>query len=80
MSGTTENERPPANDIDDHGQALLRAARLSVQAALWRHKQLGNPICVWQDGRVVWIPPEEIPVDGPPDDGLPLGAIDDVDG
>jgi hypothetical protein len=27
------------------------------------HRRLGNPIAVWRDGRVVWIPPDQIPVD-----------------
>ena len=39
-------------------QALARA----VRAALLRHKQAGNPIAVWRDGRAVWIAPEEIPL------------------
>ncbi len=38
-------------------QALARA----VRAALLRHKQAGNPVAVWRDGRVVWIEPEDIP-------------------
>jgi hypothetical protein len=36
-----------------------------VQHALLEHKRAGNPIAVWQDGRVVIIPPEEIPVEDP---------------
>ncbi|MFN7946907.1 MAG: hypothetical protein U0Z53_16265 [Blastocatellia bacterium] len=31
-------------------------------AALWRHKRLGQSIAASRDGRVVIIPPEEIPV------------------
>ncbi len=34
-----------------------------IKAALLKHKQAGNSICEWRDNRVVWIPPEEIPVD-----------------
>jgi hypothetical protein len=30
-----------------------------------RHKKLGEPIVIWRDGKVVWVPPEEIEV---PDD------------
>jgi len=39
-------------------QALVRA----VREALRRHKQLGNPVVEWRDGRVVWIPADEIHV------------------
>jgi hypothetical protein len=27
------------------------------------HKRLGNPVATWRDGKVVIVPPEEIPVD-----------------
>jgi hypothetical protein len=40
----------------------------AVRRAVWEHKQLGYPICTWRDGRVVWIPPEEIDVEKPQDD------------
>jgi len=26
---------------------------------------MGLPIVTWQDGKVLWIPPEEIPVEEP---------------
>lgn len=35
----------------------------AVEEALRDHKRAGNPVCEWRDGKVVWIPPEEIPVD-----------------
>ena len=38
----------------------------AVREAVLRHKRLGNPIAVWENGRVAWIPPEEIEVDAPP--------------
>lgn len=47
------------------GAEIDKALALAVQDALWRHKQLGQPIVVWRDGKVVWIPPEEIPVEKP---------------
>jgi hypothetical protein len=37
-----------------------------IQQALREHKLLGHSIIVWQDGRVVELPPEEIPVDVTP--------------
>jgi hypothetical protein len=46
---------------------LAKIMQLAVREALLRHKQAGNPIAVWRDGRVEWIQPEDIPVDGPED-------------
>jgi hypothetical protein len=45
-------------DVDLIHQALTR----SVRAALLRHKQAGNPVCIWRDGKVVWIAPEDIQI------------------
>ncbi len=42
------------------GTAIQRAQRESWIKTLDRHKRLGNPIVVWRDGKVVWIPAEEI--------------------
>jgi hypothetical protein len=42
---------------------IIAAINEGVRAALLDHKRTGNPIAVWRDGQVVWIPPEEIPVD-----------------
>ena len=37
----------------------------AVREAVRRHKQLGNPVAVWREGRVVWLQPHEIAL--PPD-------------
>lgn len=37
------------------------ALKRAVREALLFHKMMGNPIVVWEDGKVVEIPPEEIP-------------------
>lgn len=39
---------------------LVRA----VRNALLHHKRAGSPVADWRDGRVVWIAPEDIPVQG----------------
>ncbi len=39
--------------------------RKAVTQALIRHKRLGTPIVVWRDGKVVWIPAEEIEIPTP---------------
>ncbi len=42
---------------------IERIFRKAVRHELSIHKRLGNPIATWKDGKVVIIPPEEIPVD-----------------
>ncbi len=61
----TDLARQPVPDLDAiladtaRVEAALRGA---VRRALSDHKRAGNPIAVWRDGRVVWLPPEEIPL------------------
>jgi hypothetical protein len=45
-----------------HGREIEEIFRRAVRLALWRHKQLGQYIAASRDGKVVIIPPEEIPV------------------
>jgi len=40
----------------------FKALKIAVAKALAEHKRLGNPIYVWQDGKVVRIPASRIPV------------------
>ncbi len=47
------------DDPDKVTDALARG----IREALLQHKMAGNPIVVWRDGQIVWIPPEEICVD-----------------
>jgi hypothetical protein len=52
--------------------AVEAAIRESVREALQMHKRLGLPVVTWQDGKVAWIPADQIPDDGiPNDDGSP---------
>jgi hypothetical protein len=39
---------------------ITKDLQIGIQAALLKHKQAGNPICEWQDNKVVWIAPEKI--------------------
>lgn len=50
------------DEIFKEGSLIDKALRKAVQEALARHKQAGNPIVVWRDGKIVWLKPEEIPV------------------
>jgi hypothetical protein len=65
MNERQRDARSPAERVDDLA-GILEAIGKSVREALLRHKQAGNPIAVWRDGAVAWIPAEEIVID----DGL----------
>jgi hypothetical protein len=63
MTDSPNASLPPAERINDHSR-ILDALRQAVREALLRHKLAGNPVAVWQNERVVWVPADEIPVDG----------------
>jgi len=52
----------PIDVIFKEGTLIDKALKQGVQEALLKHKQAGNPIVVWRDGKIVWLKPEEIPV------------------
>jgi hypothetical protein len=45
-----------------HAQAIEGVLCRAVHAALLQHKRAGNPVAAWRNGKVVLVPPEEIPV------------------
>lgn len=60
MTEASDSAPTPAERVEDVA-LILRALKLAVREALQRHKQAGNPVAVWRNDRVEWIPPEEIP-------------------
>jgi hypothetical protein len=42
---------------------LFGAMAEAIHETVREHKLLGQPIVVWRDCKVVWVPPEEIEVD-----------------
>ncbi|MBP0028642.1 hypothetical protein [Roseofilum sp. Guam] len=53
-------------DIDAilaEGTLIDQAIKKAVNRAVWEHKQLGNPVAAWKDGKVVWIAPEDLDID-----------------
>jgi hypothetical protein len=40
--------------------AITQAIQRGVREALLMHARAGNPVAGWRDGKVVWVPPEEI--------------------
>jgi hypothetical protein len=62
MKGIQPPARSAAERVDDLPR-ILEAMGQSVREALLRHKRACNPIAVWRDGAVAWVPPEEIVVE-----------------
>lgn len=63
MTDNPNASLPPTERINDHSR-ILDALRQAVREALINHKRAGNPVAVWQNECVVWVPADEIPVDG----------------
>ena len=60
MTPGKNDSRSPAERLEDSALILAEMQR-AVHEAVLDHKRAGNPIAVWRDGLVVWIPPEQIP-------------------
>ncbi len=45
------------------GSEIDEALQKAVKEALLLHKKAGNPIASWEDGKIIWIQPEDIPVE-----------------
>jgi hypothetical protein len=56
---TTPPDLSPAERVNDLPRILEEMTR-AVRQALLRHKQAGNPVAIWREGKVHWVPPEEI--------------------
>jgi hypothetical protein len=42
------------------GTPIDQAIEEGVQQAILRHKRAGNPIVVWEEGKIQWIAAEDI--------------------
>ena len=60
--GESSKPRRTILEILSDGEEIDLAMKRAVREALIEHKKLGFSIVVWQDGRVVEIPPDQIPV------------------
>jgi hypothetical protein len=67
MDDKKPDTRSPVERVKD-ARLVQRALARAFRAAVLQHKQAGNPICVGRDGKVVWIPPEEIEIPNEPID------------
>lgn len=54
--------KPKQIDLENDEQ-VNQALGTAVRNALREHKRLGQSVVVWQDGKVVTLAPDDIPVD-----------------
>lgn len=58
--GNPEKVGSPAELVQD-AKLVENALARAVSDALRHHKRAGNPVPEWEDGKVRWLRPEEIP-------------------
>jgi hypothetical protein len=54
------DKKPDIDRIFEEGVEVDRAFDRAVREALRMHKRAGNPIPIWKNGKVVWIPASKI--------------------
>jgi hypothetical protein len=55
-----KNSEDRIQKILNDPEKVTQILQEGIRSALLKHKQAGNPVCESRDGKVVWIPPEEI--------------------
>jgi len=56
--------KPPKNVLDlPLEERATMALRVAVEKVIIEHARLGLPICIWRDGKVFEVPPEELKAD-----------------
>ena len=60
------DSRSPAERVDDLDRIQFEMS-VAVREALAAHRRAGNPVAVWRNDRVEWIPANEIPESVAPD-------------
>lgn len=50
------------SEIMNDSERVREIIQKAINIALLKHKQAGNPVCEWKNGKVVWIKPENISI------------------
>jgi hypothetical protein len=56
----SETRRPSIAELLDQPHVISRAVRKAFDEAVLTHAKLGFPVASWEDGKVVWLSPEEV--------------------
>jgi hypothetical protein len=59
----TIERKQTISELFEDGNAIAEAMNAAAREAVLQHKQKGLPLAVWRDGKVAWIPAEEIVAD-----------------
>ena len=62
-STSMSENKSTIDELFEDGRAIDEALREAARDARRLHKALGNPMATWQNGRVVWVQPEDIDID-----------------
>jgi hypothetical protein len=54
------NEKKDISRICSEGTLIDKAMIAAAKNAILEHKQKGQPLVVWRDGKTVLIPPDEL--------------------
>lgn len=55
--------RSTIDEIFEDGRAIDEALKEAARYARRLHKALGNPMATWEDGKIVWVQPDDIRID-----------------
>ena len=55
-----EQSPSPISELMADSALITEAIRRAVREAVLEHARAGRPVATWHNGKVVWIPPEEI--------------------
>jgi hypothetical protein len=59
-TGVKKPKRPAYDQLLSDRKLIHSAVRKAVREAVLTHARAGNPVPTWREGKVVWIPPDEI--------------------
>ncbi len=59
-----DDELDPIDRAFADGTAIDAALIEAVREARQRHKHAGNPVAEWRDGKLCWVAPQDIELDG----------------
>jgi hypothetical protein len=55
-----EQSTPSIAELFADDALVTAAIQRGAREAVSKHAQAGQPVAIWQDGKVVWIPAEEV--------------------
>jgi hypothetical protein len=55
-----DQARPSMGELLANPKELEAAVSRAAREATLMHARLGHPVAAWQEGRVVWLQPDEI--------------------